>query len=86
MFYIDLADLWLWKMNVARVMGNTCDQQYIPDLIRAFNENEDERVRGIIAWSLGRLGGEKSRMALEKFFKGNQGLVRKEIEQALEMY
>jgi epoxyqueuosine reductase len=86
MFYIDVPDLWLWKMNVARAMGNTCDQQYIPELIRAFNENEDERVRGIIAWSLGRLGGEKARMALEEFFKGSEGLVRKEIEEALEMH
>ena len=86
MFYIDAVNLWLWKMNVARVMGNTCDQQYLPDLIRAFNENKDERVRGIIAWSLGRLGGEKARMALKEFFKGSEGLVRKEIEQALEMH
>jgi epoxyqueuosine reductase len=73
-------------MNVARVMGNTCDPQYIPDLIHAFNENEDERVRGIIAWSLGRLGGGKARTALEGFLKGSEGLVRKEIEQALEMH
>ena len=86
MFYIDAENMWLWKMNVARVMGNTCDPQYIPDLIRAFSENEDERVRGIIAWSLGRLGGGKARTALEGFLKGSEGLVRKEIEQALGKY
>ena len=86
MFYIDAENLWLWKMNVARVMGNTCDPQYIPDLIRGFNENGDERVRGIIAWSLGRLGGGKARTALEGFLKESEGLVFKEIEQALEMH
>ncbi len=86
MFYIDAENMWLWKMNVARVMGNTCDPKYIPDLIRAFSENEDERVRGIIAWSLGRLGGVKARTALEGFLKGSEGPVRKEIEQALEMH
>jgi epoxyqueuosine reductase len=86
MFYIDATNLWLWKMNVARVMGNTRDQKYLPDLIRAFKENEDERVKGIIAWSLGRLGGEKAKTALEGFLKGSEGLVRKEIEQALEMH
>jgi epoxyqueuosine reductase len=86
MFYIDVADLWLWKMNVTRVMGNTCDRQYVPDLIRAFSENGDERVRGMIAWALGRLGGEKARKALDAFFKGSEGLIRKEIERALEMH
>jgi epoxyqueuosine reductase len=85
MFYIDAENLWLWKMNVARVMGNTCDQKYLPDLIRAYNENTDERLRGMIAWSLGRVGGKEAGAALEGFLKGSEGLVRKEIEQALEM-
>jgi len=86
MFYIDAKNLWLWKMNVARVMGNTRDRKYLPDLIRAFKENEDERVKGIIAWSLGRLGDEKAKSALEDFLKGSEGLVQKEIKQALEMF
>jgi epoxyqueuosine reductase len=85
MYYIAAENLWLWKMNVARVMGNTRDQKYLPDLIRAFKENQDERIRAMAAWSLGRLGGEKSKTALEEFLKGSEGLVRTEIEQALEM-
>ena len=85
MFYISAENLWLWKMNVARAMGNTRDGKYIPDLIRAFNENGDERVKGITAWSLGRLGGSKARAALEDFLKGSEGPVRREIEQALTM-
>ena len=85
MFYIDAENLWLWKMNVARVMGNTRDQKYLPDLLRAFRENEDERIKGIAAWSLGMMGGEKAKTALEEFLKDSEGLVRKEITQALEM-
>ena len=88
MFYISPENMWLWKMNVARVMGNTRDRKHIPDLKRAFKENDDERVKGIIAWSLGRLGGEKAKSALEDFFKfkGSEGLVQKEIKQALKMF
>ena len=83
MFYISPENLWLWKMNVARVMGNLHDRKYVPDLIRAFNENEDERTKGMIAWALGRSGGEKAGDALNHFLKSSEGLVRSEIEQAL---
>jgi len=86
MFYISADNLWLWKMNVARVMGNAHDQKYIPDLIRAFNENEDERVKGMIAWALGRIGGEKAKSALDSFLKSSEGVVRAEIIQALETF
>ena len=71
-------------MNVARAMGNTLDQQYVPDLIRAFNENNDERVRGIIAWALGRIGGEKAKTALENLPLDGDGIVHREIKSALE--
>lgn len=84
MFYISAENLWLWKMNVARVMGNTGDRKYIPELTRAFEESDDERVKGMIAWSLGRLGGGKAQTALEGFRKGSEGLVQKEIQQALD--
>jgi epoxyqueuosine reductase len=52
MFYITYENIWLWKMNTARSMGNSLNSDYIPDLIRAFKENDDERVKGMIAWSL----------------------------------
>ena len=57
--------------------------KYIPELIKAFEENEDERVKGMIAWSLGRIGGEKSKIALERIKSNSNGLVKKEIELAL---
>ena len=84
MFYMSSDDLWRWKMNVARVMGNSLDPEYISDLIRAFAENEDERVRGMIAWALGRIGGTEVKSALEKFLDTSTGLVHEEIHQALE--
>lgn len=86
MFYISPKNLWLWKMNVARVMGNMHDQKYVPDLIRAFNENEDERVKGMIAWALGRIGGGEARAALDSFLEKSDGLVRSEIEHARGMF
>ena len=83
MFYMPFNDLWRWKMNAARVMGNSHDPQYIPDLIQAFEENNDERVKGMIAWSLGRIGGVEAKAALERFLDGTEGIVHEEILDAL---
>ena len=84
MFYMSEKDLWRWKMNVARVMGNTLDEQYVPELARAFQENTDERILGMIAWALGRLGGSKAQFILTQILPNSNGLVRKEILSALE--
>ena len=58
MSYMSYNDIWRWKMNVARVMGNSRDRNYTGELIRAFTENSDDRVRGMAAWALGNIGGE----------------------------
>jgi epoxyqueuosine reductase len=79
MFYISPDDLWQWKMNVARVMGNSRDERFLPELIRAFSENSDERTRGMIAWALGRIGGRHAKQSLEGFLSSSKGLVRDEI-------
>ncbi len=84
MFYMSPDDIWKWKMNVARVMGNTLDDGYVPDLVCAYHENEDARVRGMIAWALGRIGGAEARKALEGFLPSGEGPVREEILMALE--
>jgi epoxyqueuosine reductase len=84
MFYMSDQDLWRWKMNVARAMGNSLDSRYVPELIRAFAENSDERVLGMIAWALGRLGGPEARAALEKALPQSEGVVKEEIIAALE--
>ncbi|MBI5585571.1 MAG: epoxyqueuosine reductase [Deltaproteobacteria bacterium] len=83
MFYMSEKDLWRWQMNVARVMGNCLDDRYVPDLARAFSENGDERVRGMITWALGRIGGPQARQVLEKAIPGAEGLVREEVLAAL---
>jgi epoxyqueuosine reductase len=83
MFYMSPNTLWKWKMNVARAMGNSRDDSYVADLIRAYDENDDARVRGMLAWALGRIGGRQAKDALERFFAGSDGAVRGEIEATL---
>ena len=84
MFYMSDKDLWRWKMNVARAMGNTLDDRYVPELTKAFRENGDERVLGMIAWALGRIGGAEAKRALEDALLKSDGLVKEEITAALE--
>jgi len=85
MFYIPSEQIWKWKMNVARAMGNTGDREYVPDLVRAFEEHEDWRVKGMCAWALGRLGGEDAVAALKRFASVSTGTVREEVDYALGM-
>jgi epoxyqueuosine reductase len=86
MFYITTKNMWLWKMNVARAMGNSVNPDYVPELIRAYAENEDDRVKGMIAWSLGKLGGPAAQSALKTFHPESAGLVKMEIEEALKRF
>jgi epoxyqueuosine reductase len=83
MFYMSTDDLWRWKMNAARAMGNSLNPSYVADLIRAFKENSDERVKSMIAWALGRIGNKEVMAALEQFSQGSKGIVKEEIEQAI---
>jgi epoxyqueuosine reductase len=83
MFYMSADDLWRWKMNAARAMGNSLNHVYIADLIRAFKENSDERVKSMIAWALGRLGNKEAMAGLEKFSRDSKGVVKEEIEEAI---
>ena len=83
MFYMDVKDIWRWKMNVARAMGNTHDRSFVPELVTAFKANGDDRVKAMIAWALGRLGGPGARDALAEFKEESAGVVRGEIVSAL---
>ncbi len=83
MFYMSADDLWRWKMNAARAMGNSLNPAYVADLIRAFKENSDKRVKCMIAWALGRIGNKEAMAGLEKFSKDSKGIVKEEIEQAM---
>jgi epoxyqueuosine reductase len=84
MFYMSDKDLWRWKMNVARALGNSRNEEYIQDLLAAFHDANDERVLGMIAWAMGRIGGPKAKKALNEILPGSDGLVREEILVALE--
>ena len=84
MFYMSADDIWRWKMNVARAMGNTGDERFVPDLVGAFGDTDDPRVRGMIAWALGNIGGREARAALERMCPADDGPVRDEFAMALE--
>ncbi|MEW6527530.1 MAG: 4Fe-4S double cluster binding domain-containing protein [Spirochaetota bacterium] len=86
MFYMPVGDLWRWKMNVARAMGNSLNMDYVPQLIKAFEENTDERVRGMIAWALSKLGGVEAKHALLKWRNSATAAVKEEIEMALQFF
>lgn len=83
MFYMSSDEIWRWKMNAARAMGNTTDRKYTTDLIRALKSEPDERIRGMAAWALGKLGGNAAKNALEAAKPGSDGVVYDEIIQAL---
>ena len=86
MFYMPLSDIWRWKMNVARAMGNSLEPKYIPDLIQAFHDNEDERVKSMCGWALGRINGPKAQEALKSILSESEGIVRDEIFGALNKF
>jgi epoxyqueuosine reductase len=86
MFYMSADDIWRWKMNAARAMGNSLNPDYVTELIRAFKENSDERVKSMIAWALGRIGHRESLAALENFSKDSTGKVKEEIQQAIKLF
>jgi len=83
MFYMGYEDIWRWKMNTARVMGNSRDPKYVPDLIQVFKENDDDRVRGMAAWALGKIGGRRAAAALQEARRNGSAKVSQEVEWAL---
>ena len=85
MFYVQPKDIWRWKMNVARVMGNSLDPVYVKHLAKAYDENDDTRVRGMCAWALGRIGTDEAFNFLETAKDHASGTVLEEIKTALLM-
>lgn len=83
-FYISRKKASTWQMNAARALGNLGDRDNVPLLIQSLRESPHETVRGMCAWSLGRLGGAPRRVALEGRLPREDGMVRMEIENALD--
>ena len=84
-FYMSRKRIDRWQMNAARAMGNRGDPDDIPALERTLQESPYENVRGMSAWALGRIGGARSRSALEERRGVESGIVAEEIERALSM-
>jgi epoxyqueuosine reductase len=84
-FYISRKNIGQLQMNAARALGNLGDPDRVSALVKSLGENPDERVRGMAAWALGRLGGPQARAALEAARSGADGLVAEEVARALEM-
>jgi epoxyqueuosine reductase len=85
MFYMSPSDMWRWKMNAARAMGNSLDPVYVPDLVHALKNNDDERVRCMSAWALGRIGGTEALAELKFVLDSAEGRLKSEIEYAISM-
>ena len=85
MFYMSHKDIWRWKMNTARAMGNTKDPQYIPELLKAFDNSADTRVQSMCAWAMGRIGGRQGRQALDRIQKDTPDRVVDELVYAQEI-
>lgn len=83
MFYMPYEEIWRWKMNVARVMGNSRDKGYLPDLKRAFEENSDARVRAMAVWAVGNIGGTSALAGAIDYRNETSDMVNNEINMVL---
>jgi epoxyqueuosine reductase len=83
MFYMGPEAIWRWKMNVARAMGNSGDQTYVPELVAALDPKADPRVSAMIVWALSRLGGQMAEEVLIAHRNQGTGLVQEEIARLL---
>ncbi len=82
--YNYIKDKRYFRRNAAIALGNTGDPEHIPVLSRAM-EDPEELVRAYSAWALGRIGGARARVELEKRSRSETSIsVRREIEAALE--
>jgi epoxyqueuosine reductase len=81
--YNYIEDKKYLRRNAAIALGNAGDPDHIPVLARAM-EDPEELVRGYSAWALGKIGGPKSKAALESRLKvEGSKIVVAEIEEAL---
>jgi epoxyqueuosine reductase len=83
MFYMPSSEIWRWQMNAARAMGNSLDEAFVPELEKAMDQNADERVAGMSAWALGRIGGTSAKEILEKYLDAENETLRDEVLKAL---
>ena len=74
------------KRNAALALGNIGDRRSVNPLIKVLQEDDNSMVRGHTAWALGKMGGKKAKMALEKALKIEEDReVKEEIANVLRM-
>lgn len=74
------------KRNAVLALGNIDDSRAVVPLVKVLQEDDNSIVRGHTAWALGKIGGKKAKIALEKALKIEEDIeVREEIINALEM-
>ncbi|MCK4352801.1 tRNA epoxyqueuosine(34) reductase QueG [candidate division WOR-3 bacterium] len=72
------------QRNAAVALGNIGNPIAIPILIETLNSHPDAIVREHTAWALGKIGGAKSRIALEKcLMRESNNKVKEEIKNSL---
>ena len=64
--------------------GNSRDEHYLQDLERAFNEEKDERIKGMAAWAMGQIGERQTKLLLNTLAKNHTGQVLEEIMLAVQ--
>ncbi len=81
--YNYISEKKYFQRNAAIAIGNSTDPSFIPVLAESMREPEG-RVRGYVAWALGRIGGREARHILEMgLARETVESVKKEIEAAL---
>ncbi|MFH1154779.1 MAG: HEAT repeat domain-containing protein [Pseudomonadota bacterium] len=69
-------DLWRWKINVVRVMGNSHDRRYVPDLVQAFQDDPDERVRAMAVWAFLNIIGQEAASIVSQDTKNSDHVIQ----------
>ena len=55
-----------------------------PDLEKAFTENRDERVKGMIVWAMGQIGNQDTGQRLKAYSTNHSGSVLEELKLAIQ--
>lgn len=77
---IEMKDEYGWAETAGLETDAT---QYVADLIMAFYDNSDDRVRGMVAWALGNIGGADAMNMLSAARGDGSDAVKSEVNLAL---
>lgn len=73
-----------WQRNAVIAAGNLQDAELVPDLVHILEYDRRPVLRGVAAWSLGKIGSTACLEALKNFMQTeNDPAVQAEIETAI---